>query len=106
VGDVVAEAPRRSSLTLVRASPACATFKQRNGYGLDDLVERSLTAGRVTELVGGDEQNAMVGHPSTAGSVARRPGRSFCAPSLSSFPPRRSSVLLPFTACCSTGADA
>jgi uncharacterized membrane protein YvlD (DUF360 family) len=39
-----------------------ATFKQRNGYGLDDLVERSLTAGRVTEMAGGDEQDAMVGH--------------------------------------------
>jgi uncharacterized membrane protein YvlD (DUF360 family)/predicted AlkP superfamily pyrophosphatase or phosphodiesterase len=39
-----------------------ATFKQRNGYGLDDLVERSLTGGNVTEVAGGDEQNSMVGH--------------------------------------------
>jgi hypothetical protein len=39
-----------------------ATFKQRNGYGLDELVERSLSAGRVTEVAGGDEQNDMVGH--------------------------------------------
>jgi uncharacterized membrane protein YvlD (DUF360 family) len=39
-----------------------ATFKQRNGYGLDELVERSLTAGEVTESAGGDEQSAMVGH--------------------------------------------
>jgi hypothetical protein len=39
-----------------------ATFKQRNGYGLDELVERSLSAGSVTEVAGGDEQNAMVGH--------------------------------------------
>ena len=38
-----------------------ATFKQRNGYGLDDLVERSLASGSVTEVSGGDEQNAMVG---------------------------------------------
>jgi len=38
-----------------------ATFKQRNGYGLDDLVERSLEAGDVTEVAGGDEQSAMVG---------------------------------------------
>jgi hypothetical protein len=37
-----------------------ATFKQRNGYGLDDLVERSLSRGLVTGLAGGDEQNAMV----------------------------------------------
>jgi uncharacterized membrane protein YvlD (DUF360 family) len=39
-----------------------ATFKQRNGYGLDDLVERSLSAGKVTEVAGGDEQDSMVGH--------------------------------------------
>jgi uncharacterized membrane protein YvlD (DUF360 family) len=39
-----------------------ATFKQRNGYGLDDLVERSLSAGQVAEIAGGDEQNDMVGH--------------------------------------------
>jgi uncharacterized membrane protein YvlD (DUF360 family) len=38
-----------------------ATFKQRNGYGLDELVERSLASGRVAEFSGGDEQNAMVG---------------------------------------------
>jgi uncharacterized membrane protein YvlD (DUF360 family) len=39
-----------------------ATFKQRNGYGLDDLVERSLESGDVTEIAGGDEQSSMVGH--------------------------------------------
>ncbi|HEY7707363.1 MAG TPA: phage holin family protein [Gaiellaceae bacterium] len=39
-----------------------ATFKQRNGYGLDDLVSRSIEQGKVTELAGGDEQSAMVGH--------------------------------------------
>jgi uncharacterized membrane protein YvlD (DUF360 family) len=39
-----------------------ATFKQRNGYGLDDLVERSLTRGDVADMSGGDEQNSMVGH--------------------------------------------
>jgi uncharacterized membrane protein YvlD (DUF360 family) len=39
-----------------------ATFKQRNGYGLDDLVERSLSSGDVTEVAGGDEQDSMVGH--------------------------------------------
>ena len=38
-----------------------ATFKQRNGYGLDDLVERSLEHGTVEEVAGGDEQHAMVG---------------------------------------------
>jgi hypothetical protein len=39
-----------------------ATFKQRNGYGLDELVERSLGSGEVAEFAGGDEQSAMVGH--------------------------------------------
>jgi hypothetical protein len=39
-----------------------ATFKQRNGYGLDELVERSLRRGQVTGLAGGDEQDAMVRH--------------------------------------------
>jgi uncharacterized membrane protein YvlD (DUF360 family) len=39
-----------------------ATFKQRNGYGLDDLVQRSLEATDVTEIAGGDEQHSMVGN--------------------------------------------
>ena len=39
-----------------------ATFKQRNGYGLDDLVERSLSRGTTTGLETGDEAPAMVGH--------------------------------------------
>jgi uncharacterized membrane protein YvlD (DUF360 family) len=39
-----------------------ATFKQRNGYGLDELVERSLAGGDVAAFTGGDEQNAMVTH--------------------------------------------
>jgi uncharacterized membrane protein YvlD (DUF360 family) len=38
-----------------------ATFKQRNGYGLDELVERSLERGKVEEVAGGDEQHSMVG---------------------------------------------
>jgi uncharacterized membrane protein YvlD (DUF360 family) len=39
-----------------------ATFKQRNGYGLEDLVERSLSRGDVAGIAGGDEQSSMVGH--------------------------------------------
>ena len=38
-----------------------ATFKQRNGYSLEDLVARSLASGEVASYSGGDEQNAMVG---------------------------------------------
>src|SRR3954453_3470169 len=37
-----------------------ATFKQRNGYGLDELVERSLAGVRVTGVAGGDEQETVV----------------------------------------------
>jgi len=37
-----------------------ATFKQRNGYGLDELVDRSLGGSQVAGFAGGDEQNAMV----------------------------------------------
>jgi hypothetical protein len=36
-----------------------ATFKQRNGYGLDELVDRSVDR-NVTGFAGGDEQSAMV----------------------------------------------
>jgi uncharacterized membrane protein YvlD (DUF360 family) len=42
-----------------------ATFKQRHGYGLKDLVERSLGSGRVAELANGDETESMVGHAIT-----------------------------------------
>jgi uncharacterized membrane protein YvlD (DUF360 family) len=38
-----------------------ATFKQRNGYGLDELVRRSLEATAVSEIADGDEQHAMAG---------------------------------------------
>jgi uncharacterized membrane protein YvlD (DUF360 family) len=38
-----------------------ATFKQRNGYGLDELVQRSLESRQVTGIAGGDEQKAMAG---------------------------------------------
>jgi hypothetical protein len=38
-----------------------ATFRQRNGHGLDDLVERSLSAGRVDGVDAGDENATGVG---------------------------------------------
>lgn len=49
-----------------------ATFKQRNGYGLDDLVERSLTGAGVAGIEGGDEQSAMVGH-AVSEATGRKP---------------------------------
>ena len=39
-----------------------ATFKQRNGYGLDDLVERSLERGQVATVRGGDENHSNLGN--------------------------------------------
>ncbi len=57
-------APRPYSLVVLsdHGQTQGATFKQRNGYGLVDLVERSLEATQVLEVAGGDEQNAMVGN--------------------------------------------
>jgi uncharacterized membrane protein YvlD (DUF360 family) len=37
-----------------------ATFKQRNGYGLDDLVRRSLEGRAVSDLRAGDENDSAV----------------------------------------------
>jgi uncharacterized membrane protein YvlD (DUF360 family) len=37
-----------------------ATFKQRNGYGLDELVKRSLRGAGVAQLAGGDENDSAV----------------------------------------------
>jgi len=39
-----------------------ATFLQRNGYSLEELVRRSLGPARVTGVAQGDEQDAMVRH--------------------------------------------
>lgn len=52
-----------------------ATFKQRNGYGLDELVERSLADGDVAGIAGGDEQGTMVGLVvnEATGKKAKRP---------------------------------
>jgi uncharacterized membrane protein YvlD (DUF360 family) len=50
-----------------------ATFKQRNGYALEELVQRSLATGSVSVVAGGDEQSAMVGHAlaEATGTVGR-----------------------------------
>ena len=47
-----------------------ATFKQRNGYGLQDLVERSMERGRVSRGGTGDENDVAVSH-----AVAEATGR-------------------------------
>jgi uncharacterized membrane protein YvlD (DUF360 family) len=38
-----------------------ATFRQRNGYGLDDLVARSLSDGKVDGVAAGDENAGAMG---------------------------------------------
>jgi uncharacterized membrane protein YvlD (DUF360 family) len=38
-----------------------ATFKQRNGYTLEELVRENVTTSEVEAFAGGDEQHAMVG---------------------------------------------
>ena len=48
-----------------------ATFKQRNGYDLQTLVERSLSAGKVARVGGGDENDVAVAH-----AVAEATGRA------------------------------
>jgi uncharacterized membrane protein YvlD (DUF360 family) len=57
-------APRPYSIVVLsdHGQTQGATFKQRNGYGLDDLVQRSLERGSVEEIAGGDEQHSMVGN--------------------------------------------
>jgi len=54
-----------------------ATFRQRNGYGLDDLVARSLSSGLVGGVDAGDEHASAVGQAldeATARTPKRRPG--------------------------------
>ena len=65
-----------------------ATFKQRNGYGLEDLVERSLSSGDVAEFAGGDEQSAMVGH-----AIGEATGRKKKKPAKNDVSGRRAVVL-------------
>jgi uncharacterized membrane protein YvlD (DUF360 family) len=49
-----------------------ATFKQRNRYALDELVERSLSGkAHVEGIAGGDEQSAMAAH-AVAGATGRK----------------------------------
>jgi len=50
-----------------------ATFKQRNGYGLEELVERSVETSDVEAVAGGDEQHQMVGL--AIGEATGRPGK-------------------------------
>ena len=53
-----------------------ATFKQRNGYGLDELVRRSVERGDVAPLEAGDENDRAAAHAfseATGGGKKKRP---------------------------------
>jgi uncharacterized membrane protein YvlD (DUF360 family) len=52
-----------------------ATFKQRNGYSLADLVNESLEQGAATDLSTGDENAAMVGNALKEATGARTDGK-------------------------------
>jgi uncharacterized membrane protein YvlD (DUF360 family) len=59
------------------------TFKQRNGYGLDELVERSLATGHVSGIGGGDEHDDAVGQAvqeATGGTQAKSSGDRLADP--------------------------
>jgi len=45
-----------------------ATFEQRNGYGLDDLVRQSVDSGNVPRVTGGDENDHAVGNAFAEGA--------------------------------------
>jgi uncharacterized membrane protein YvlD (DUF360 family) len=49
-----------------------ATFRQRNGYGLDELVSRNLSGGEAIGVAGGDEEDTMVGHAVGEATGAKR----------------------------------
>jgi len=49
-----------------------ATFKQRNGYGLDELVQRSVEQAEVADVGAGDENKAMVGRAADEASGHKR----------------------------------
>jgi hypothetical protein len=49
-----------------------ATFKQRNGYGLDDLVQRSVDRADVQEAADGDENQGAVGRAVDEASGRKR----------------------------------
>jgi uncharacterized membrane protein YvlD (DUF360 family) len=52
-----------------------ATFKQRNGYALADLVTDSLETGAATNMTAGDENAAMVGNAMKEATGARADGK-------------------------------
>jgi uncharacterized membrane protein YvlD (DUF360 family) len=66
IADARASAPRPYEIVVLsdHGQTQGATFRQRHGYGLEDLVRRSLDGegARVQAIAGGDEQHAMAEH--------------------------------------------
>jgi uncharacterized membrane protein YvlD (DUF360 family) len=52
-----------------------ATFRQRNGYALAELVNQSLEQGGATDVAAGDENAAMVGNALKEATGARADGK-------------------------------
>ncbi|HUH20561.1 MAG TPA: phage holin family protein, partial [Gaiellaceae bacterium] len=54
-----------------------ATFKQRNGYGLDELVQRSVEQAEVADVGTGDENQATVGRAvdEASGHKSKKPSK-------------------------------
>jgi hypothetical protein len=74
---MVAQAPRPYAVVVLsdHGQTQGATFLQRNGYGLDELVRSSLGTNDVASAAGGDEQRAMVDH-----AMREASGRAVAAP--------------------------
>jgi uncharacterized membrane protein YvlD (DUF360 family) len=53
-----------------------ATFKQRNGYDLQEFVERSLERGNVARLSDGDENDVAVSHALAEATGRRKAGHA------------------------------
>jgi hypothetical protein len=73
---MAAKAPRPYEIVVLsdHGQTQGATFLQRNGYGLEDLVRQSVATGRVASAERGDEQAVMVRHALDEAS-GRRPAR-------------------------------
>src|SRR3954470_15279256 len=81
IAHVARQAPRPYEIVVLsdHGQTQGATFLQRNGYGLADLVERSLAGAQVTKVAGGDEQHAMVGHAlgeATGAGTKKKPAKN------------------------------
>jgi uncharacterized membrane protein YvlD (DUF360 family) len=73
-----------------------ATFRQRNGYGLDDLVARSLSGGKVDGVDAGDENAGAMGRAldEATGHTERTSEREHAREARDKDAPERDAVVL------------